>query len=50
VNYLKNNFKFILKFTLKLFQYVSVHSPSSGRALFELALASSNSALPDDGE
>jgi hypothetical protein len=29
--------KVILKFTLKQLQHVSVPSPSSGRALFELA-------------
>jgi len=45
--------KNILKFTLKQLLHVSVQSPSSGSALFELAkaitLAGSNNALPDDG-
>jgi hypothetical protein len=33
----KSCFKRILKFTLKQLQHVSVPSPSSGSALFELA-------------
>jgi len=35
---------------LKLLRNVSVQSPSSGRTLFELAKASSNNALPGDGD
>jgi hypothetical protein len=33
----KISFKGALKFTLKQLQHISVQSPSSGRALFELA-------------
>jgi hypothetical protein len=33
----ENCFKGVLKFTLKQLQHVSVQSPSSGSALFELA-------------
>jgi hypothetical protein len=53
--------KGVLKFTLKELQNVSVLSPSSGSAPYELAkvtmlkqsnviLAGSNSALPEDGD
>jgi hypothetical protein len=36
-NCLKNNFKIYIKMTLKQLQHVSVQSPSSESALFELA-------------